>query len=348
MPTFYNPSNAQQEYYSPSQIQAGHFPVELWDNVQNHTYLNLDFKPEQAAMKAQPKAVKTKVAPVQKDMAPLKIREPFTLGADPEFFIKDPDGNVVAADMIPGTKEQPHAVKFGAVQRDGFAAEYNIDPASTFEDWNRNHKAVIGQLQDMLPKGFTLCTNPSAEIPKDVYDKADESIKALGCKPDWNAWSEALNNPPVPKPERMRCIGGHVHVGWDAKANAQDMQHMMNCFDLCKQLDWFLGAWSVKHDKDPTRRQLYGKAGSCRLKPYGMEYRVLSSFWVMEKALRLQVWNRCVMAINYMNKQFFPDTAGHSYNELIISSINQGKLASALRGYAFPIVNIETMVGLEA
>jgi hypothetical protein len=132
--------------------------------------------------------------------------------------------------------------------------------------------------------------------------------------------------------------GGHIHFGWTEDADTTDLQHMMNGFDLVKQLDWFLGAWSVKHDKDVERRRLYGKAGACRIKPYGVEYRVLSNFWVMDKALRLEVWNRMVSAIETMSKTTYADSVGSTYNQLVREAINGGKIHPGLLStYKYPV-----------
>jgi hypothetical protein len=117
---------------------------------------------------------------------------------------------------------------------------------------------------------------------------------------------------------------------------------MMNGFDLTKQMDWFLGAWSVKHDPDVTRRRLYGKAGSCRIKSYGVEYRVLSSFWVLSKALRLEVWNRMVKAVECMRYQNMPEVTNDSYNELVRTAINTGVVPGMLtRFHKFPILRLD-------
>ena len=55
------------------------------------------------------------------------------VGADPELFLRDKKtGQLVAADInqIKGTKVTPYKVECGAVQVDGAAGEFNIDPAS--------------------------------------------------------------------------------------------------------------------------------------------------------------------------------------------------------------------------
>lgn len=296
---------------------------------------------------AAPKSVKTiKKAPETEPLVPIKG---FTFGADPELFVKNQDGLLVCADMIPGTKDEPHKVKHGAVQRDGMAAEYNIDPCSTFEEWNRNHKAVQGQLQDMLPKGFTLVAAPAVRFSSEVFDAAPDMAKELGCSPDWNAWDATLNPPACPPPEDpyLRCAGGHAHLGWTEDADVHDVQHMMNGFDLTKQLDWFLGAWSLRHDNDTDRRRLYGRAGACRIKPYGVEYRVLSNFWVLDKALRLEVWNRMVQAVACMSKYFVPEQISGGYQEVLQHSINTGVLDRALsQSIKFPLMHLTPPVAI--
>lgn len=286
---------------------------------------------------AKTKTPKTVPEPAQPS-TPFKLLEGFSVGADPELFVQDADGKFVCADMIPGTKDEPYKVEFGAVQRDGFAAEYNIDPASTFEEWNRNHKAVQGQLQSMLPKGFKLVAAPSVRFSPDVFDAAPDMAKELGCSPDWNAWTNSLNPPPkLPDDPYLRCSGGHVHIGWTHDEDTTDVQHMINGFDLTKQLDFFLGAWSLHHDSDVERRRLYGRAGACRIKPYGVEYRVLSSFWTMDKGLRLEVWNRVCKALECMRTYFIPDN-NDSVNMYVQTSINQGKIDKTLAIYAnFPV-----------
>jgi hypothetical protein len=53
-------------------------------------------------------------------------------------------------------------------------------------------------------------------------------------------------------------------------------------------MDLFLGVPSIFMDTDktaPRRRTLYGQAGRFRVKPYGMEYRSLSSFWLASPIL---------------------------------------------------------------
>lgn len=254
---------------------------------------------------------------------PLSAPTGFTFGADPELFILDANGiPVSAAGLIPGTKEEPFKVDGGAVQVDGMAAEFNIDPSISFMEFDSNIRKVMAALKKMLPKGHYFSSEPSVAFSQEVFDAAPEEAKVLGCTPDYNAWTEGMNEvPDTSHMPTLRCAGGHLHVGWDEDLSVLDETHINNCFDLVKQLDWYLAAWSVKADPDTLRRSLYGKAGACRIKPYGVEYRVLSNFWIWTESRRVAVWDRAVRAILDMPKAFMPDTAA-IYGEKLVEMIN--------------------------
>lgn len=273
----------------------------------------------------------------------LDAREGFTFGCDPELFVYNAEGVAVSAEgLIPGTKAEPHKVEGGAVQVDGMAAEFNIDPVSTFKDFNRNIELVMKQLGEMLPEGYELRAEPSVTFLPEIFDAAPDTAKELGCSPDYNAWTGQVNPPPKDRNNPyLRTASGHIHIGWTEDADLADTQHVMNCCDLVKQLDWYLGGWSVKVDKDPTRRRLYGRAGACRFKDYGVEYRVLSNFWVTTRDRRLVVWNRLQQAIEAMSRTFMPDKAS-AYNSLLQESINTSRMDPFLtRNYRYPLVSMD-------
>jgi hypothetical protein len=138
----------------------------------------------------------------------------------------------------------------------------------------------------------------------------------------------------------LRVAAGHVHVGWTEDANILDARHLRHCRDLVKQFDWFLGAWSIRHDKDLTRRKLYGKAGSYRPKPYGMEYRTLSNFWISSPAKRTAVWNRMQEAVEMMPYHFYPEI-NSGVNNSIVSMINKGEDVGWMQeDFRYPLVNL--------
>lgn len=270
----------------------------------------------------------------------MKAMEGLTFGCDPELFVVDSDGEFVCPDFLPGTKAEPYPVKYGAVQRDGMAAEFNIEPVRTFSQFERNITTVMDEMRKFLPPGYEYVIKPSATFSEKAWDNAPEDAKVLGCSPDFNAWTGAPNPPPQdPDNPTLRCAGGHLHFGWTEGADMNDAQHVMACRDLVKQLDWYLGAWSLRLDKDAKRRRLYGSAGAMRFKDYGVEYRTLSNFWLGNPTRRKEVWERMQTAIWKMREMFLPDVSMSGYNELLIQSINESKRNQLLeKAYYFPIM----------
>lgn len=259
-------------------------------------------------------------------MKPIKQKGDFLFGCDPELFLQTDKGEFIsAAGLLPGTKAEPFPVDKGGVQVDGMAAEITIDPASTYEEWETNLTTVLAELERLLPKGVKAVDLPYVRFSPEVFDAAPEEAKILGCDPDYNAWSKTIN----PKPDTsadpyLRTAAGHVHIGWGKDIPIDHPDHIEHCHALVRQLDWYLGGWSCNHDPDTTRRRLYGDAGACRYKPYGVEYRVLSNFWVKSPSLRLGVWNRMNQAILDMPTCNLGDEVAPAVSFRLINGIKQG------------------------
>lgn len=205
------------------------------------------------------------------------------IGADPELFIRDSKGKLVGAhNFIPGTKKNPSPVQDGALQVDGMAAEFNITPVATSGQLIHNVNSVLRQLKRFIPETYTLDISPVAHFDKEVMRAAPETALELGCDPDFNAWSQEMNPPPSLADEFMRTAAGHIHIGWTVDKNVHDPDHFFMCCAVVRQLDFFLGVPSLMLDGNNERRKMYGKAGAFRPKPYGVEYRVLSNFWIKD------------------------------------------------------------------
>jgi hypothetical protein len=82
-------------------------------------------------------------------------------------------------------------------------------------------------------------------------------------------------------------------------------------------------------DSDVNRRLLYGKAGTIRIKPYGIEYRTLSNFWlkgVQQKEIKDMVFNGITAALKRtMNREVVPENVGRE----VITAINNSDVAKA-------------------
>jgi hypothetical protein len=221
------------------------------------------------------------------------------VGTDPEVFLRQEGQLVSAFGLVEGTKFKPHLVDNGAVQVDGMALEFNIDPADSLDSWMFNIKSVMAQLGGMVDG--ELIASPVAEFGAEYIAAQPFEATELGCDPDFNAWTGQEN----PKPDEnlpFRTGAGHVHIGFTDGVDASDPNHFELCCKIAKQLDLYLGIPSVLMDDCTKRREMYGQAGAFRPKSYGLEYRVLSNFWLQSEEYTAWVFNTVHKALNsYMN-----------------------------------------------
>lgn len=230
------------------------------------------------------------------------------VGADPEFFVTKDGAPISAHNLVPGTKDNPFKVEAGAVQVDGMALEFNINPADSEEAFLKNLDTVMDQILKMVPE-YKYFESPVADFGADYIEMQPKEAKELGCDPDFNAYTMEPN----PRPEvktPFRTASGHVHIGWTKDVDPYDPGHFSACARLARMLDYTVGVPSLLWDKDSRRRELYGKAGAFRPKPYGMEYRTLSNVWLTPtdkpeagqpgKFLRKYVYHQTIEAIKLL------------------------------------------------
>lgn len=224
----------------------------------------------------------------------------FTFGCDPEIFIGVRKGDKVvprsAYGLIPGTKKSPHVVPNGAVQIDGMALEFNTDPVGNKKDWVKNINSVMASLREMVPEKYEFIVEPSVRFNGNHFRIQPEEAKELGCDPDFNAWTGESNPRPDAK-GTLRTASGHIHIGFCEGADVKSEEHMERCSTLVRHLDYYLGLPSLWWDRDTKRRSLYGKAGAMRLKPYGVEYRVLSNVWLKDDRHKELVFDLANLAV---------------------------------------------------
>jgi len=224
------------------------------------------------------------------------------VGADPELFIKDRSGILVSGfSMIRGTKVHPFPVNKGAVQVDGIALEYNIDPATTVEDFVNNNCTVMRSLIKMIPPNLEFNIIPCVDITPDFYKSQPDEAMMLGCEPSYNAYSEDVEK--VSPLSHIRTAAGHLHLGWTDDTEANNAQHFFDCCALVKELDVFYNVLTLHYsdiELEMKRKMLYGAAGSFRPKSYGVEYRALSNFWIKDEELMKKVFEIAQTVFNRM------------------------------------------------
>ncbi len=219
------------------------------------------------------------------------------IGADPEVFVSKDKKFHSAYNLVPGTKKAPFPVPNGAVQVDGMALEFNIAPANSQEMFLHNIESVLSTLKEMVPKEYKIENAASVKFDRLHMDVQPKEALILGCDADFDAYNEEQSPPPI-APKTMRSAGGHIHIGWTNNEDPMESSHFLSCCQIAKQLDFFLGIPSMLLDKDVNRRELYGRAGNFRPKPYGMEYRVLSNFWIFDKEYIKFIFNQTKQAFN--------------------------------------------------
>jgi len=246
-----------------------------------------------------------------------EIAMKFLFGSDPELFVRDDTGALVSGHgLIRGDKKNPYKVDCGAVQVDGMALEYNIDPVDNEDDWIRNHIAVRQQMQEMLPSGWTLNAQPTANFGSDYIESQPLEARELGCDPDFNAYTGRQNNTPNAKAP-FRTGAGHIHIGWTEGQDIEELAHVDACKKIIKQLDFALGIPSLSWDRDRRRRTLYGAAGAYRAKPYGVEYRTLSNAWLESEELMRIVFRLTQEACIQLSQQnIFCDEEAYVRNNI--------------------------------
>lgn len=235
------------------------------------------------------------------------------LGADPEIFLmgrKDGQFKSIIG-KIGGDKHHPVQIPTlpsgFTLQEDNVALEFGIPPAASSAEFVRNIRtAMLAGIRALPGERFSRlsCTI----FPKEEMNHPSAFV--FGCEPDYNAWTQQENPRPEPKHVYMRSAGGHVHI-----ETKLDKENVIRACDL------FLGVPSVLMDTGVERRALYGKAGAFRPKPYGVEYRTLSNFWIFKPRLIDWVWRNTERALDevaetngYMDWSFVADDVQHCIN----------------------------------
>lgn len=221
------------------------------------------------------------------------------IGCDPEGFIVDGRGDFIPANgIIPGDKSNPHRVERGAVQVDGVALEFNIDPVDTAELFHLNVSTVVLQLEEMIKnvdKDLSIKWTPVATFRADVWAKVPEQNKVLGCDPDYNVKGQVNINPTEKLVgSTLRTAAGHMHIGFcDPFDGFMGTDHFNDCLYLAKgfylgNVPWYKAATK----KEAERLEYYGHNGSFRPKAYGIELRAPSNRWVRSEEGHKEIFNQ--------------------------------------------------------
>jgi hypothetical protein len=253
-------------------------------------------------------------------------------GADPEVFIIEKSSGtfVPSLDLIGGTKDNPRPTSRSGffVQEDNVLGEYNIPPAGSSIEFRNSIKAGLDLFESCLPQGFGIKVATSHFFPMEMLH--DPRAKEFGCTPDFNAWKGGLkNNKPRVPVDGLRTAGGHFHLGYTINDKAVKFHKMT--MPRCEEINQTFVQWadlyaavpSMVMDKDVDRRKLYGKAGAFRNKPYGVEYRTLSSFWLQSDELIAWLYEQMMRSVEKVNALKYVEPED---GDKIQAAVNDGRL----------------------
>jgi hypothetical protein len=220
-------------------------------------------------------------------------KEDVTIGSDPELFIvNENDVGIPSEEYFNGSKDKPTDLGGGfQILCDNVMVEYNIPAVKSADEFVAAHKKMFDYIAANTPDYISVDVSASKMFIKDKLQS--EKAKEFGCEPDFSAWLRDENQPPNPE-EGLRSCGGHIHVGYPKPDMEQSEFYI-------RLMDYFLGVPSVLIDKDIKRRTMYGKAGCCRFKEYGFEYRTLSNFWLKDEKITRWAYNQIFKMFDFAN-----------------------------------------------
>lgn len=200
-----------------------------------------------------------------------------TIGSDPELFVYENGVLSSAIGKVGGTKENPRNYRGVSLQEDNVLLEFNTKPVGMSTTGSKFRTEVVRALNHVQKfcdvRGMTPRIESSNVFTEENLRAYGPEALEFGCDPDFNAHTSTMN--PAPDPNTlMRTAGGHLHVGYNSRNTDAEAEAIIRACDL------YLGVPSVMMDQDTERRTIYGRAGAYRKKPYGVEYRSLSNFWL--------------------------------------------------------------------
>lgn len=197
----------------------------------------------------------------------------YTTGCDPEFFVVDANRRPIPARTFLAAK-YPHGIYY-----DGVQGEFAVQARGCLEELGTGIRNQLWAVQDRINRaanGGRLTIQGAFELtPEEMSKLSDEDIR-FRCSTSLNIYDD-LGEIPDARQYPWRFAGGHIHIGCGAGKTAPTIRAMV------RGLDGILGVAGVslaRNFDNPERRRMYGRAGEFRLPKHGLEYRVLSNFWI--------------------------------------------------------------------
>lgn len=240
-----------------------------------------------------------------------------SIGSDPEIFALRADGRVIPAwEYMLSEKEAlaeamewttwydrtPDSVMFSygvPAYWDGVQAEFAPWAKNCLQTHCECIRHGLRTVLDRVRKvdlGAKLTIQNVVEVGDDILKGASDEHIAFRCTPSYNVYNDPGFGVPDARTYKYRCAGGHIHLGFPNRFTAPSIEQIV------RGLDGVLGLAGVSLAAgidNPERRKAYGRAGEFRLPKHGIEYRVLSNFWLGHPAMAMLVFDLARQAIKF-------------------------------------------------
>ena len=291
-------------------------------------------------------------------LKPIKFIKNIMLGCDPEFFFAKKNGEIIGSEKVLKKEDkQNHRLVI-----DGVQAELNPSPsycrqllASSIHDCFVNLRESLNRRGiDAIIKVDTL-----VNITQEELNSLSQGCQVFGCDPSTNIYNEGSDKTSQikvdPKKYLKRSAGGHIHLGnayhsyleneaTYLKRAANGETNLLEYIKIGKRieqalktspdilvavLDIVVGNTCVLLDRDDgnkERRANYGRAGEYRVKPYGLEYRTLSNFWLRSYQLMSFVTGLCRFAVHCVSES----TPENDYVKALFEAVKRDDIVKAI------------------
>jgi len=191
------------------------------------------------------------------------------IGGDFEGFVRAASGWIPASDVLSGGKNNATSLSDDVVAHpDNVMAEFALAKPVPVHQFATRVRAAQELLQEAIAPA-TFHAVGSMEFSYDWLDSTPSS-KEIGCEPDYDHNGNMYAYSPTDIGS-SRFAGFHLHFDVNPAIPPELAVMLVDCT---------IGVASIATQIDTQqgkRRQFYGTAGRHRRKPYGIEYRTLSS-----------------------------------------------------------------------
>ena len=245
---------------------------------------------------------------------------------------------------------------------DGVQAELHPRASTCREVLASEIALCFRSLKDTLQaKGVKVVVAPLVDVSQNEIDSLTPQSQVFGCEPSRNIYQNAEESSIKVDAKKYlkRSAGGHVHLGNYYANVLNEAARNLTPGDreyggrfaiatrtekVLKQmpetlipiLDIIVGNTCVLLDQNEgniERRANYGRVGEFRVKPYGMEYRTLSNFWLKSYPLMSLVYGLARFAVHLVEQS----TPENDYVAALMGAVNRDDIIKAINENNFDL-----------